>query len=310
MLPACAGRAPGEPPVNESYELSRITSNEDFYVVNYADVPVVDPSTWRLGIDGLVSEALSLSLEDIAGLELRDKEHTLQCIGASPRNLAIGNALWTGLPLDEVLQAFGVVVDEAARFIHVRSADAYLNQLFRSDLDERRIWVVTRMNGEPLPAEHGFPARLLVSGRYGFKNPKWIERLTFSADEVVGTWQELGYPDDGSNRPAAFVHHPEAAEVLADAPLVLVGSANCGNIGITSVELSSDDGASWSPAEIVVDGARDVWTTWRFPFTPAGVGDYVFLVKVRADDGRESLPQNPEDNGGWQGYGRIAFRVR
>lgn len=309
LVPACAGRDP--PPLEnpDQPDVARVTPNEEFYVVYYDEVPAVDGALWRLAIDGLVSAPAELELTDIEALGLRDKEHTLQCIGASPRNLAIGNAIWSGLPLGELLDRYGIVVADNARFLHLRSADAYLNQLDRADLDDGRIWLVTRMNGVPLPAEHGFPARLLVSGRYGFKNPKWLERMTFAEEPIVGTWQELGYPDDASNRPAGFVHAPGFADELANAPFTIVGSANCGNIPITSVELSADEGATWRPAEIVVRDVPDVWTLWRFPFSPPAAGDYIFLVRVRAADGRESLPENPEDNGGWQGYGRLSVRV-
>lgn len=308
LVPACAGRDPPLPENPEEPDVARITPNDEFYVVYYNEVPTVDAALWRLTIDGLASPAV-LALADIEALGLREKEHTLQCIGASPRNLAIGNAIWSGLPLHELLERVSVDVDDSARFLHLRSADAYLNQLDRSDLDDGRIWLVTRMNGEPLPAEHGFPARLLVSGRYGFKNPKWLERITFAEEPIVGTWQELGYPDDASNRPAGFVHAPGFAEELRNAPFTLVGSANCGDIAITSVELSIDEGATWEPAEIVLRDVPDVWTLWRFAFTPPRPGDYIFLVRVRAADGRESLPENPEDNGGWQGYGRVSVRI-
>lgn len=300
-----AGRPPAS--LNPDYVLARITPTDDFYIQSYAEIPTVDETAWRLTFDGLVAAPRETTLDGLRMLALVDKEHTLQCIGASPRSAAIGNALWRGLPLADALTALDVVVDTAAAFLHVTSIDGYQTSLPRSDLDDGRIFLALDMNGVPLPSTHGFPARLLVSNRYGMKSPKWIERVTFAAEQLVGTWEARGWSQDAVNRAAAFVHLPSAG--VYDSPLHIVGSAFCGDSPIVRVELSGDDGATWEEAELALPGLPDVWTTWRFPFTPRGLGTYTFLVRCTAEDGRTTNPTAEPDLAGYQGYGRVAFEV-
>ena len=191
LVPACSEVA--VPRAGLPFEIPRITSNDAFYVVQYDSIPSIDGSAWRLNIDGLASRSASLSLDGIMNLPLRDKEHTLQCIGASPRNQAISNAIWTGIPLTELFASFEIEIDEAARYMHLFSADGFINQLETSDLSDREVWLVTGMNGETLPAAHGFPARLLVSNRYGFKNPKWITAIEVTNKYPGGYWEDRGF---------------------------------------------------------------------------------------------------------------------
>lgn len=298
-----------EPSSNPDYVLARLTPTDAFYIQSYASIPTVDAEQWRMVVDGLVEAPREATLAGLRALPLVDKEHTLQCIGASPRNAAVGNATWRGLPLHALLQSLDVLVDPAAAHLHVSCTDGYRTSVPRSDLDEGGIFVALEMNGAPLPASHGFPARFLVSNRYGMKSPKWVERVTFATEPLVGTWEAQGWSQEAVNRPAAFVYLPSSGQGVYDSPLTIVGSAYCGDSPIVRVELSNDAGATWSDAALSPPGVVDVWTTWRFPFTPNGVGTYVFLLRCTAADGRATNAAAEPDLAGFQGYGRVAFEV-
>ena len=312
---SCAGRDPrveagADPAVleNPTFDLARITPNDEFYVVFWYEVPVVDGATWSLTFDGLCTGARAITLADIRSLPLREKEHTLQCIGATPRNRAISNAVWRGLPLTEILDAFGIAPLPTALHLNSGGRDSYLSTLPIDDL--ANMWLVVDMNGEPLPAEHGFPARLLVPGRYGMKNVKWIERLTFANAPIVGTWEAQGWDGEARYRPAAFVFFPEPdAPGLVDAPLTLVGAAFCGGVEVSRVELSDDDGATWADATLDPPGVTHVWTRWRFVVEPDGRDEYKYLVRVTAADGTATDPSFVDGEDGFQGYGRVAFKL-
>ena len=305
---ACAtppGKTSDTDPTDPDYEVPRITPNDEFYVTSYAGTPDIDPDTWRLDLDGQAT----IGLAELDALTPREKEHTLVCIGSSDRYRAMGNALWTGLPLRELLDAFGVVPADDAIEIHFRSADDYQTAIPITDLDDREIWLVWRMNGAELPPEHGYPARLLVPNRYGMKNPKWITSIAFAKEALVGTWEAVGWSNDCTIKPTTWAHVPEDRSEVATDTVHLAGSAFCGSVAIERVEVSADDGDTWMEASEVTTGPQDTWTTWVLDWTPPGPGDYTLLVRTTAADGRASDPDFVSDASGFGGYDTLTVTV-
>ncbi len=315
VAPACGpGAAPspkdeGTASANPAFGMADPTDNASFYVQSYSGTPAVDALAWRLGVTGLVSADASLSIEALRALPQQEVERTLQCIGATNRNQQIGNALWGGVRLDALLAARGVVIDPAAAFLHILCADGYREQLAVADVLAGEVFVAIEMNGAPLPADHGAPARLLVEGRYGMKCPKWIEQLVFATESIVGTWEGQGWSAEAFNRPAAFVHLPTHGQALYDAPFTLVGSAFCGATLIERVEVSGDDGATWGDGEIVRASSPDVWTTWRKDVPALGLGEHTFLVRVTAADGRTTKDAEEPGLEGFTLHGHVKVEV-
>lgn len=295
--------------VSPDPDLPAITPNDEFFVKTKAETPTVDPDTWKLVIDGAVEAELSLSMADLDALGAQDKEQTLACIWTIPEMPTIGNAVWSGRPLAELFDAAGVTPTGAAIELHFESADGYQTAIPISDLEDRELWLVWRMNGEPLPVEHGYPARLLVPGRYGQKNPKWITRIGFGTEPLIGTWESVGLSNDASYLPLCLFMSPGEGETVALAPVALQGCAFCGSVAITKVEVSTDGGEVWHEAGVTYEGPADTWTLWRYDWTPPGPGSYDLLVRIECADGQATDPDYVVDLNGYGGYGTLSLKV-
>ena len=202
-----------------------ITPNEDFYITSCCGNPVVDAATWSLSIMSRGAEITSVNYATLQSLPAREKEHTLECISAGPGYLAISNAIWTGLPLAEVFNTLGVAVTQGTIELVFKSVEGYSASIPVSDLD-KPAWLVWLMNGVKLPPEHGYPARLLVPGRYGMKNPKWITSIDFVDEPFTGYWDQQGWSKAAPYQTNALVHVP-----LGDVPagaIVANGTAFAG----------------------------------------------------------------------------------
>lgn len=311
-LPACEPRRkpldsgpsgstplPGDSLDGSSCDIEPITPNEHFYVTSYRGSWPVDTTTWALTIDGMVSASAKLDHAALLALPGREREHTLLCISAGPTYPAISNTIWTGLPLAEVFSALGLTVDPGATYIHLFGDDGYQTQIPASDLQDREIWLVWIMNGEPLPEAHGYPARLLVPGRYGMKNPKWITGIRPSNEPLVGTWEASGWSDDCTVRPGGFLLWPGIFDDVPAGDNYLVGAAFCGEVPVSKVEVQVDDGP-WEEAELAY-GGPSVWALWCQPWT-ATVGQHTVRVRVTAENGATSQEAwDGSDRGGWGG---------
>jgi len=297
------------PDHNPAAEIDPITSNEDHYITSYAATPSVDGAAWRLVVDGSVVAGVEITLAELEALGALDRERTLMCIGSSPGFPGIGNAHWGGRPLVEVLEHFGVEATAAAVELAFEGADAYRTTIPITDLSDRELWLAWTMNDAPLPPDHGYPVRLLVPGRYGIKNPKWITRLTFESEPSLGFWESNGWSNEATYRPVSYFLLPLATTTLVPGVVPTAGAAFCGESRITSIEVSSDGGESWIDATITYEGPQGTWTLFHYDFTPAGPGVYELLSRVTTDDGRATDPDYALDYGGYTGYGTLRVSI-
>jgi len=306
---AAAACAPGEPDYGAPApggELSPITPNESFYITSCCLTPAVDRASWFLVF---AHDGAALATVDLAGLEAlggRDKEHTLECISAGPGHQAIGNAVWTGRPLGEVLDALGITVPDGTVELKFTGADGYTTSVPVGDLD-LPIWVVWGMNGEPLPDEHGTVVRLLVPGRYGMKNPKWLTVVDFVSTPHVGFWESVGWSNDASYQVNGLVASPVEREVVEAGEVEILGTAFAGRDPIARVEISTDGGQTWTDAELTYVGGPDVWTQWRHLWD-ARPGTWTVVVRCATQSGETT--RGTEGTGSLDGYdGGMALEV-
>jgi len=264
-----------------------ITANDDFYVTSCCGTPELDGATWTCLVRAGDQELATLDLAGLEALSARDREHTLECIGASPYNLAISNAIWTGLPLSEVFLSYGVQVPSDAVEIVFTSGDGYSTSLPITDLDVP-VWLVWRMNGEPLPPRHGFPVRLLVPGRYGMKNPKWIIEMAFSTEAYTGYWEGYGWSYTAEYKPNALVGSPGRRSTVESGPVRVQGYAFAGSDPVTRVQVSVD-GGDWADATLDYNPGADIWTLWHYD-TTLDAGDHVIQARMATQSGAESDP--------------------
>lgn len=278
--------------------LTPVTPNDDFYVTSSNGNPEVDGATWALTLQSGGEVRATIDLAWLEAQLGRDKEHTLECIGANPYNLAIGNAVWTGLPLHELLATLGVDVPADAVELVFTGADGYTTSLPVADLD-RPVWLVWRMNGEPLPFAHGYPARLLVPGRYGMKNPKWITDLTLSTLPHIGYWEGYGWSNAAPYKPNALLHTPVRREIVEAGPARILGMAFAGSDPVTRVDVRIDGGA-WQEAALDYAPGADIWTLWHLDWE-AVVGERVIQARCTTASGAASS-EDPDGSVGLDGY--------
>jgi DMSO/TMAO reductase YedYZ molybdopterin-dependent catalytic subunit len=171
-----------------------LTANRDFYVTSYGGTPNVDANHWRLKIHGLVHQPLTLTYAELTRMPSIRRTLTLECIGNPPDGNAIGNAEWTGLELRPLLDRIGIKPN--AVYAAMRGADGYYTGVPVAELIRPENWLVYRMNGEPLPHEHGFPLRIFIPGKYGMKQPKWLTEIELVDTPFTGYWEARGWSNE------------------------------------------------------------------------------------------------------------------
>jgi DMSO/TMAO reductase YedYZ molybdopterin-dependent catalytic subunit len=274
--------------------------NDLFFVRSNGAIPEIDPATWTLTIDGEVESAQKFSLSELEALPQVELPAFLECTGngrsrfepvaegTTWKNDAAGNAVWGGVRLRDVLNAAGIT--DAG--IEVVSQGGDLDTMQRglpiSVAMQPSAVIALRMNGAPLPAAHGAPARLLVPGWAGIASTKWLMRLTVSDQPFVGPFQGdlyVIYDADGvpiqpvREMPVkSIVVSPEDGETLTESPLV-TGFAWSGYGGIKTVETSLDGGDTWQSATIVEEAGPYAWVRWEQPLALTA-GSYELCVRA------------------------------
>jgi len=174
------------------YRGEKLGSVDDFRENSVAGPQYVDPEAWRLAIDGLVAEPLSLSYEEVLAFGSSEKVIELNCVEGWTVK-----ALWAG-PLVMDLVAAALPLPSATTLI-LEAVDGYTTALPLEWLRERSIILASTINGVVLPPERGFPFQLAAEDKWGFKWIKWVTRLTLSDDESYrGTYEQKGFSSDGS----------------------------------------------------------------------------------------------------------------
>lgn len=283
-----------------------ITPTEDFYVIskNFQD-PGGIADGWTLRVDGLVEHPLDLEQADLEALAGEDIVSTLNCISNPIGGPLIGTARWTGVPLSRVLEQAGMAAGVVDVVGHGR--DGYTDSIPLAKALAPETHVVWAMNGESLDATHGTPLRIIVPGLYGIKNVKWLDRIELTNADHRGYWQDRGWTETAEVKTLSRIDTPGESQILDVAPTEIAGIAFAGVRGIRAVEVSTDDGTNWQPAEIIANpsepaGTTHSWVLWRLPWIPTP-GAYTLVV--RATDGagdvqpEEETATLPDGATGW-----------
>ncbi len=283
-----------------------ITPVKDHYVVskNFVD-PRVDGARWKLKLHGLVDHPLELGLSDLRSLPSVTRSTTLICISNEVGGHLVGNSLWTGVPMRDLLEMAGVRA--GATHLVLRAADNYADS-FPLDVGRRDGTMVAYLqDGEPLVRAHGFPARVLAPGLYGMKNVKWLMDIEVVDRDFTGYWEQRGWSQKAVVQTMSRIDTPTATVLGGDA--AIGGIAFAGLRGVKAVQVSVDGGKSWQPATLRPADNPYSWTLWGFEWQ-AGPGEYDVLV--RAVDGRGQLQtarrSQPLPDGA-TGYQQVKVRV-
>ena len=290
-----------------------ITPNDLFYCVtkNVID-PKVNIDLWHLEIGGLVQNRATWRFQDLVGFKPSTQETTLMCISNGLDAGLISNAVWKGLPLHDLLDQAGVL-SNAAR-VRLQGVDNYTDTIPLEKAMEPTTLLAYEMNGAPLPDRHGYPLRVIVPGYFGEKNVKWLTRIEVTDANAKGFYEAQGWGPNFIVPTRSRIDVPDdwafmSLGKLID-PIEVKGIAFGGDRGISRVELSFDDGKTWSDAEIYYSGGDLAWSLWKAQWTPAAASDYALVV--RATDGEGDVQEWEEDRGpfsGVSGLHRINVRV-
>jgi len=309
--------APGDPAAEVMFQLvadklpPEVTDSDHFYVIskNFSD-PVVRQEKWRLMVDGMVERPMTLVYEDLLALPSTTFLRTQECISNEIGGDLISNGQWTGVPLRIVLERAGV--KPGAIKVQFTCDDGYTTAIPIAEAAEEQTILAYHLNGTPLPERHGFPTRLIFPAHYGMKNPKWITRITVTADDYLGYWERQGWSDASIVQTMARIDTPTRKDRLAiGVPTVVAGIAYAGNRGISRIEVSTDDGTSWEQAALEPPLGTLTWVFWAYQWTPPKAGE--FKVLVRATDGvgiAQPAASTPPIPLGATGYHRVPMTVR
>ncbi|MGO4592482.1 molybdopterin-dependent oxidoreductase [Leifsonia sp. 2TAF2] len=281
------------------------TPNKDFYRVDTAlTVPSVDPSTWRLTIDGMVEKRVELDFQDLLRMGLDEYSVTLTCVSNEVGGNLVGSARWLGVPVRDILAL--ARPRRGADMVLSRSVDGFTAGTPLDALTDgkRDAILAVGMNGEPLPLEHGFPVRMVVPGLYGYVSAtKWLTELkvtTFAADQAY--WTPRGYSAKAPIKLSSRIDTPRVDKALAAGRTMIAGVAWAQTVGIRRVEVQIDGGA-WREAKLSKPINADTWVQWSLDWdaTPG-----THTLGVRATDAagrlqeRKRAPIAPDGSSGWQ----------
>lgn len=262
-----------------------VTSNADFYRVDInLTLPVVPVDDWDLTIDGEVENSLTLSFDDLSAMPLIERDITLNCVSNEVGGPYIGSARWLGVRLTDLLDR--ARVRSGADQIFSTAEDGFtVSTPLEVVRDGRDSMVAIGMNGEPLPAEHGFPARLITPGLYGFVGAtKWLRRLTLTTYAAESAyWTERGWVTDAPVKISSRIDTPKPLADLAGGRQVIGGVAWAQHRGIDRVEVRID-GRAWTQATLGPDVGIDYWRQW-YLLWDAEPGQHKLAVRAVSGDG-------------------------
>jgi len=326
-----------------------ITPIDRFFVRTHVAVPTVNLGSWRLRVDGEVTAPLTLTMQDIKDLPSVELVSVVECAGNGRRfydppvpgvqwgNGAVGNGRWRGTRLSDVLRRAGI--KDSAREVLLNGADVPFGTMpdfersipMTKALDANTL-LAYEMNGEPLPAKHGFPLRAIVPGWAGDSWTKWITSIRVLDREHDGFWMTRAYRHPGkpvapgtpiapermqpvtSLRVKSVITEPgDGGFLLVGAPVVIRGTAWSGDGGpVEAVDVSVDGGRRWSAATLHRDQrTRFGWRQWEFHWTPSQDAYYTLLARARDTVGNiQPLDQEWNPSGyGWNVVPRVRINV-
>ncbi len=292
-----------------------VVPTDDFYRIDTAlVVPQVPKDSWRLKIKGMVDTEMELTFADLLDMDMIERYVTLSCVSNEVGGGLVGNALWQGVLIRDVLNEAGI--QDGATQVVSRSIDGWnCGTPTSAIMDGRDSMFAIAMNGEPLPAEHGYPVRMVVPGLYGYVSAtKWVTEIELTRwEDFDGYWVPRGWSKEGPVKTMARIDRPRRRrgyEPSADGVVDIAGLSWAVHRGISRVEISIDDG-EWVECELGDVPSDDTWRQWRYRWTDAEPGDH--NVRARAYDG-DGVPQPEEPKSvapdGAQGYHRVEFSVQ
>ena len=287
-----------------------VTSNTSFYRVDTALVlPQVDPSSWQLRIHGMVDREITLTFEELLKRPLIEDYVTLCCVSDPVGGPYIGNAKWLGASLAGVLREAGIKA--GADQLLCTSVDGFTSGTpVQTVMDGRDALLAVAMNGQPLPIAHGFPARMVVPGLYGYVSAtKWVTDInvtTFAGNYAY--WAQRGWSQLAPIKTECRIDVPNGQNNIRAGNTAVAGVAWAQHKGIEAVHVRVDQGP-WNQARLAAVPGIDSWRQWVWEWD-ATPGQHVLEARATDETGytQTSFQAQPEPNGA-SGYPNLSVTV-
>ncbi|OBF91060.1 oxidoreductase [Mycobacterium sp. 852002-51163_SCH5372311] len=265
---------------------SFITSSADFYRVDTAlIIPQLSHRDWRLRIHGMVDRETTYSFDNLAKFDVVEKAATLTCVSNPVGGNLISTGIWTGYRVADLLAAAGV--HAGADMVLSTSIDGFTaGTPVQALTDGRDALLAVGLNGQPLPIEHGYPARLVVPGLYGYVSAtKWVVELELTRfDRAKAYWTRQGWAPRAPVKTESRIDVPKGGQKVPIGPVMFGGVAWAQNRGVRAVEVLIDDGG-WQPAEQGASYSNETWRLWRFPWQAKNPGRHTITVRATDNTG-------------------------
>ena len=288
-----------------------ISENATFYRIDTAlQLPLINAAEWKLRVTGMVENEFEITFDELLALPLTEHTVTLMCVSNEVGGDLVGNATWLGYPIRQLLNKARPL--PGADMVLSTSADGFtagspLEVLLEED---RESLLAVGMNGALLPIEHGFPARLVVPGLYGYVSAtKWVTELkvtTFAKDPAY--WSLRGWSELGPVKTASRIDVPRSGASVPAGRVAVAGVAWAQHRGIEGVEVRVDEGA-WHPATLAEPISADTWRQWVYAWDATSGSHTVAVRATGAVNDTQRANRVPPAPNGSEGYHTITVNV-
>jgi DMSO/TMAO reductase YedYZ molybdopterin-dependent catalytic subunit len=283
---------------------SFVTASSEFYRVDTAlTVPQLSHGDWRLRIHGMVDREATYSFDDLAHFDVIQTVTTLTCVSNPVGGKLVSTGVWTGYRVADLLAAAGVHAD--ADMMLSTSIDGFTaGTPVEALTDGRDALLAVSLNGQPLPIEHGYPARLVVPGLYGYVSAtKWVVEMELTRfDKAQAYWTRQGWAPRAPIKTESRIDVPKDDQNVTIGPVVFGGVAWAQNRGVRAVEVRIDDNA-WQPAELGASYSNETWRLWSFPWQAKSPGKHTITVRATDNTGAAQTADRvgtvPDGATGW-----------
>lgn len=287
-----------------------VTPISEFYVQSYGLPVNLNAQQWRLELTGAVQNPVTLTYADILAAPQQDFYLTMECIGNPAGGDQIGNALWRGTPLLPFLKQARSLPDATLWVLH--GADSYETTLPLADLLRPDVCLVHQMNQAPLTPEHGYPVRIIIPGRFGQKQPKWLTKIEATARDKQGYWERQGWSNTAEIPTHGMVRQVQGdrvwdrqntVEIAQNGDLgwamgiLIAGIALDKSSPIQTVQVSTNNGQQWQAADQTHPASPHEWTLWRYLWKPTQAGEYTLLARAQTQEQRQPLTDDDRKDG-------------
>ena len=302
-----------KPPADPALKIAGLspffTPNEDFYRIDTAlSIPNLSVDDWSLEIVGMVANPLTITYAQLSARPVFELDDTIACVSNEIGGPLVGNARWLGVRLDDLIREAQPTPD--ADQIMGYSYDGFTAGFPLATLDGRDAMIAIGMNGEALPAAHGFPARIIVPGLYGYVSAtKWLVRIELTRfDKKQGFWISRGWSERAPIKTQSRIDTPAPGTQISAGTVAIAGVAWAPTRGISKVEVRVGRGP-WRVANLAEVMADTTWRQWWIDWD-AKAGDYIIAVRATDGDGNVQSEQYvPIEPNGAEGWHSVNVRV-